>query len=1206
MFEGTHTRDVRHPYVTLPPGGSSAIAGTLPRGFYGSAPSTPGAAGSSGMSPPLFTLDGGAVFARTYSAQPRHGGVGSAAGSGLSARAVRPPHNSTSPRPATEAASTAGVPPASALASRTFAVTGVGCTPRLTGATPSRRTPPPRVSSAPAQPHTVAMAARPHLNNYLAGHAAHALSSVGTRVRMAHPSRSSSAPHTTPAAATAPHETAPAANTRYHQTATAVAGSSAADVLEEGTPKRARSLSPTPPSTASSSATHAAATAAAAAAPVRPFLRPHLPSHRGEGAPAGTPAPATVDTDPSASAHHQHHHHPAIFARSTATAAHRVGRQRPSVARMTRSSTLSRPVLLTKGASRTHQSTGAAATAATAGSSAAAAAGVARATPAAAPAADAATASGTRAIRSPSPSLSPEDLRHRSSVGSSSGGVAGVAAAYSPYLARPSPPPPPPRPQAGHHRRSRRASLVSLASNSSASFLLHERHVSPDDEAAATLHFFRGMPDLSSGVREAADGRTCSSPEEELTMGATASALEVPSPDPLRDGGGRSEGHRSGPATATTSSGSSSNSSSRGSGGGDGDGVACTPAAAQRRGAPLGSSAYARLADCVAHVSGPAGVVERLKERGNVFLLREEFSHAIATYTEAIRLAPGYEALWGNRASAFLLTFRYLPAVADCLYVLHLHPGHVQACWRVAKAYAAAYRLLEAKKYYQLAQRACEKDEMAPQSSTAGDDTPDMYRSRGSGEGATAFTRHDSRSLKSQRDARAMAAEEATLELVEGYWQHLRHERWADALEAMDRALTCISYTGPTAVSWQALRLEALLHLQPKKALAEAEALHRRYPDSLELYPVLTKAIFYSMHDAAATKRCLGLLDEAAEKRHAQNRLLKVHTRYCATQLRERLPADSGNAAALHMEAWGRQHFLKEDSRAAELRHTIEKFARHRDAGNAAYEAGDWDAAALAYTRCLETDRRNHALLAAVYCNRTAVYMQAGRWRDALGDADAAVSLSPQHATAYGRRGRVQLYLLAQEYEGQRAVLASRYTAQWTSAVKERLQRYADAAVVDLTRAVELAPTLEHKTQLQQALVQRQAIQAALRATAETPKATTPPSGTHRAEEGRRPQSASSAPPPVDPQRVASAAARELTEQLKLLGLSIVAPSAPGEFGRLPAPKVIAKAYREAALRWHPDKWVTASSQEQQQAEQQFKSICVAYQALRERSGAIF
>ncbi|KAG5464636.1 hypothetical protein LSCM4_00076 [Leishmania orientalis] len=1145
------------------------------RGFYAGklgvhasgSSATDSAAPARSSSSPL-TLGGCSTLARACSAQYPRSGLRCVTGSSTSVSAGR----------TKETVQTADLVPRAAPA---LSLRGVGCIPRLTEAAVSRRTTQKRVSSASSESRAATTSARPHLNNYLSGQATASLGSTFTRVRLSHPLRCASAPRERTAAALSTSGDGPSAS-RFIVDLTAdrdkeVAAALASAAPEEGAPKRARSGSPTPSFLASASATRAAA---APAVSVRPFLRPHLPSNRDEELHERTQVDAAADLDKPAAAHSRL----TTFTRRSSSAAQRAGRHCPSAAGMTRASTLNRPVLLTKAVSRARL-----------GAAAEASVG-----------AHAAGSTGTRGSASSSSGISHNSLCDTKGESSSEAGASrAVMNAHSPYLIRASPRPPPPRP-AGN-RYSHRTSLVSLNSNSSASFLRHEPRCSPDEEASSTLHFFSAMPILSAAVEEVDEEPCCSSRDEDFTMGATASVVDGVGSTPLA-------AQSSSPGSAATAT------CETGQGGDTGSRLHNETIHTGPPPSPLTNEAAVRA-------FGDTGALLRLRERGNAFFLREEFDLAIATYTEAIRLAPGHEALWGNRACAFLLSFRYLPAVADCLYLLHLKPGHAKACWRVAKAYAASYRLLEAKKYYQLAQQACDRNDIWPGPASVGggaafpsatragrnpDGTPGAYPARGAAESSVADAAgaccwHGRRVVNAQRDRRVMAAEAAALEVMEAYWQHLRHERWADALGAMDNVLTSVSYKGPTAVSWQALRLEALLHLQPKKALAEAEALYRAYPGSLELYPVLAKAIFYDVHDAAATRRCLSLLNEAAEKRHGQNRLLKVNVHYCATQLRERLPAEAGNAAALQMEAWGKQNYLREDSRTAGLRHTIEKFARYRDAGNAAYEAGDWQAAASAYTRCLETDRLNYALLAAVYCNRTAVYMQAGRWLDALNDADVAVSLSPQYATAYARRGRVRVYLLAQEYGEQRALLASRHTAQWTSAMKQRLQGYADAAVTDLTRAVELSPTIEHKAQLQQALAQRQAIQACLRSTYETPKASMPFAGAslpdERSYDG---QNAHSSSLPADARRVEPAAIRELTEQLNLLGLSIVAPSAPGEFGRLPEPKVIAKAYREAALRWHPDKWVTATPNERQQAERHFKAICVAYQALRERSGAIF
>ncbi|KAG5489952.1 hypothetical protein JKF63_00070 [Porcisia hertigi] len=1035
-------------------------------------------------------------------------------------------------------------------AAAVISLTDIECISGINGASLSRRTSAAGVSST-----------SPHCR-------------TRTHVRLSHPIRSASAPIGRTATApsvfvdntTAFHSNVGSGEARGKNLAAVPAGLAA---TEKGRLKVARSVSATPPCTSASSATHAAGPAVSA----RPLLRPHLPSHRGEGPSEHTQAPVANSAGNPAATHIRL----TTFTRRVASVTQKKRPQSPSAARTAQFSTLNPAAIASSDASRARPGT---VSGVSAGASVGAAAGV--------------QASASRPTRT-----FPCDSCDVEGTGSSDADTSPVVPVpRSPYLTRPSLPPP----RSVRHRYSLRASPASLKNSSSAFFPHHEEHCPPGEEVTATGHLFCSTPNLSAPTENAGRAPRCSSRDEGFMRSASISGLEGPGNTQSSDSN----------ATCTAAC------ETR-----QGGGCTCGRETDPRRQAATNSASpplSPNTSEADIHAVGSAGVIARFKEVGNTFLLREEFGSAIEAYTKAIRLDPTQEALWSNRACAFLLTFRYLSAVADCLYLLHLHPGHTNACWRAAKAYASAYRLLEAKKYYQLAQQACEREGMSERLTPIGgrmppscsmpacgvDDKTHGAIASGIVESTAPMTveascRCDSRFAKAQRDCQAITAEVVALGLVEVYWKHLRDERWGDALEAMDKVLASPCYTGPTAVSWRALRLEALLHLQPKKALAEAEALHRAYPDSLELYPVLVKAIFYDMHDAAATNRCLGLLDEASKKRRAQNRLLKEQVRYCATRLYEGGSTDRGKATFLQIEAWGKQCQLKEDSRTAELRHTIEKFVRYRDIGNAAYEAGDWDAAAAAYTRCLETDRLNNALLAAVYCNRTAVYMQEGRWQDALDDAGSALSFNPQHATAYARRGRVQLYLLAHEYNRQRVILASRYTAQWKAAMKQRLQRYADAAVADLTRAVKLLPTVGHKTQLQQALAQRQAIQTTLESARETSKGPKPSSGAPSSE-GAGPfgQSAYSSPPHTAAQGIQSAAMREIVGQLNLLGLSIVEPSACGELGILPEPRVIAKAYRNAALRWHPDKWVTATPNEQQHAERQFKSICIAYQALRE------
>ncbi|KPA79937.1 hypothetical protein ABB37_04989 [Leptomonas pyrrhocoris] len=832
---------------------------------------------------------------------------------------------------------------------------------------------------------------------------------------------------------------------------------------------------------------------------------------------------------------------------------------------MTRTFALRRPVLLTK-------DTSAAAAVATSGSR--------KSTPRAAPG-EAALEKNSESPPANRPAYVSERRRPSSSLSCS----ATRFLAYAPV---------PPPPSSSQPRRSRRTSLASMTSNSSTS--LHQHRLSVAEEAAATRLFFYPMVSLTEAQTDDAENRKADAESGAAACDAVAKSSHEPAA--VTNGDGSSSG------LATRTSSVSVTSLPRRS---DTD---HQPPQQPRRSSRHLPGAY----------EPSHGVVERLRERGNAFMMREEFSQAIATYSEGIRLAPSCDALWGNRAAALLLTFRYLPAVADCLYVLSVKPGNVKAYWRAAKAYAAAYRFLDAKKYYLLAQQACMQERGRLHSvpsdglsfsngglnvdSGCGGVPAGRPRTSRNSSGSGNDPQDGNKQDKAARERQSIAAERAAVEIVEQYWQHVRGERWPEAVAVIDRILATPSYTGPTAVSWRALRLEALLPTQPKIAMAEADALHRKYPDALELHYVLAKALFYTMQDAASTRKCLQLLDEATAKRSTQNTMLNTHVRYAVMQLRDNLLGEGGDTAAVQLEAWARRNQLRDDSRVAELRHTIDKFAHRRDQGNSAYDKGNWDAAAAAYTQCLQTDRLNHALLAAVYCNRTAVYMQAGRWREALSDADSAIQLSPHLATAYSRRGRILLYLLSQEYEAQRAVLARHFTTQWSTAVKEQLMRYADAAVADLSRAVELSPAAELRSQLQQALAQRQTVKAALCApqpgNARQGRSTSfsssgqafPRTGNgsangpahQRSYAGSRPASATSA-------------GCVLQQHLQLLGVK----SSDATAGVLPDFKVVSKAYRESALRWHPDKWVTSTPQERQEAERQFKMISVAYTFLRER-----
>lgn len=62
-----------------------------------------------------------------------------------------------------------------------------------------------------------------------------------------------------------------------------------------------------------------------------------------------------------------------------------------------------------------------------------------------------------------------------------------------------------------------------------------------------------------------------------------------------------------------------------------------------------------------------------------------------------------------------------------------------------------------------------------------------------------------------------------------------------------------------------------------------------------------------------------------------------------------------------------------------------------KDKGNAALQANKFDEAIKCYTEAIELDNRNHVL----FSNRSAAYAKAGKYAQALEDAEKTVQLKP-------------------------------------------------------------------------------------------------------------------------------------------------------------------------------------------------------------------
>jgi len=72
-----------------------------------------------------------------------------------------------------------------------------------------------------------------------------------------------------------------------------------------------------------------------------------------------------------------------------------------------------------------------------------------------------------------------------------------------------------------------------------------------------------------------------------------------------------------------------------------------------------------------------------------------------------------------------------------------------------------------------------------------------------------------------------------------------------------------------------------------------------------------------------------------------------------------------------------------------------------KEKGNTALNAEKFDEAIAAYTEAIALDANNHVL----FSNRSAAYAKAGKFRDALEDAEKTISLNPKWAKGYSRKG---------------------------------------------------------------------------------------------------------------------------------------------------------------------------------------------------------
>lgn len=78
-----------------------------------------------------------------------------------------------------------------------------------------------------------------------------------------------------------------------------------------------------------------------------------------------------------------------------------------------------------------------------------------------------------------------------------------------------------------------------------------------------------------------------------------------------------------------------------------------------------------------------------------------------------------------------------------------------------------------------------------------------------------------------------------------------------------------------------------------------------------------------------------------------------------------------------------------------------------KEKGNKALTENKFDEAIAAYTEAISFDGKNHVL----FSNRSAAYAKAGKYEEALKDANETVQLNPTWPKGYSRKGSALSYL---------------------------------------------------------------------------------------------------------------------------------------------------------------------------------------------------
>jgi DnaJ family protein C protein 7 len=231
-----------------------------------------------------------------------------------------------------------------------------------------------------------------------------------------------------------------------------------------------------------------------------------------------------------------------------------------------------------------------------------------------------------------------------------------------------------------------------------------------------------------------------------------------------------------------------------------------------------------------------------------------------------------------------------------------------------------------------------------------------------------------------------------------------------------------------------------------------------------------------------------------------------------------------------------------DDAVAAKLLRLVKKGETLKEQGNAAFKAGKSEEALAAYSSALELDVRNKVLNSKLHCNMAAVLQKAGKMDEAIAACDASIALDGSYVKAFLRRAQASVAV----------------------GTVDSLS----GAVRDYSRAKELLSAPAATPSASSSSSSSSAAAAAAASRGQTPAISAENQATLREVEAGL--------------KVAHAALKKAKKKdyYKLL-----------EIDRHADDDAIKKAYKKAALKWHPDRHSNDSEADQKRAEAIFKDI---------------